>query len=70
MPDETLLNDGPAEDQRRQSHAFLDNVFEAIQDGLSILDTELNIVRVNQTMRDWYEHAQALQTKVRAVLDS
>jgi PAS domain S-box-containing protein len=37
-----------------ESEAFLNNVFECIQDGLSVLDKDLNIVRVNHTMKKWY----------------
>ena len=41
---------GPANRQTGQS--FLENVFNSIQDGISVLDTELTITRVNQ----WIEH--------------
>ncbi len=33
---------------------FLTNVFNSIQDGLSVLDNKMNIVRVNPTMEKWY----------------
>ncbi|MBN1935110.1 MAG: PAS domain-containing protein [Anaerolineae bacterium] len=35
---------------------FLQTVLDAIQDGISVLDTDLNIVRVNRTMEQWYAH--------------
>ena len=33
---------------------FVDAVFDTIQDGLSILDTDLTILRVNRVMKTWY----------------
>jgi len=44
----------------RESERFLDNVFSSIQDGLSILDNDMNIVRVNPAMEFWYVHALPL----------
>ena len=38
----------------RESEHFLQGVFEAIQDGISVLDTELNVTRVNQWMEKMY----------------
>lgn len=32
------------------------NLFNSIDDGISILDTDLNIIRVNFTMQKWYAH--------------
>lgn len=40
---------------RRSDAVFLDDVFESIRDGISVLDTELNILRVNQWMQRTYE---------------
>jgi PAS domain S-box-containing protein len=37
-----------------ESEAFLNNIFECIQDGLSVLDKDLNILRVNHAMKKWY----------------
>lgn len=37
--------------------------FDAIQDGISILDTDLNILRVNKVMEKWYSAAMPLQGK-------
>jgi len=39
------------------SERFLSNVFESIQDGISVLDIDMNILMVNQTMERWYAHA-------------
>ena len=33
---------------------FLNDVFDSIQDGISILDKDMNIVRVNKAMEKWY----------------
>nr|MDO8087274.1 PAS domain-containing sensor histidine kinase [Candidatus Sigynarchaeum springense]MDO8116192.1 PAS domain-containing sensor histidine kinase [Candidatus Sigynarchaeota archaeon] len=38
-------------------------VFNSIQDGISILDKELNIARVNPTMEKWYRHKMPLAGK-------
>ena len=38
----------------KYSENFLQNVFDAITDGISILDGKLNIVRVNQFIKDKY----------------
>lgn len=45
-----------AEAALQESERFLANVFMSIQDGLSILDPDLNILRVNPTMEKWYAH--------------
>jgi len=38
----------------RESERFLQSVFDAIQDGISVLDCDLNIIRVNQWMERMY----------------
>jgi PAS domain S-box-containing protein len=43
-----------------EREGFLANVFNSIQDGISILDTDMRIVRVNRTMEEWYEHMSPL----------
>ncbi len=43
-----------AEKALQESKNFLDSVFDSIQDGISILDRELNVVRVNKVMHQWY----------------
>ena len=35
---------------------FFFNVFNSIQDGLCVLDLEMNILRVNPAMEKWYAH--------------
>ncbi len=38
-------------------------VFNSIQDGISVLDTDLNIVRVNPIMEKWYDYALPFEGK-------
>jgi diguanylate cyclase (GGDEF)-like protein/PAS domain S-box-containing protein len=49
-----------AEQELRDRERFLNSIFASIQDGLSILDTDLNIVRVNPTLEQWYAHSLPL----------
>lgn len=44
----------------REGERFLSSVFASIQDGLSILDLDYQIVQVNPTMEKWYAHARPL----------
>ena len=46
-----------------EGEKFLASIFSSIQDGISILDTDLNIIRVNQAMEGWYAHALPLEGK-------
>ena len=52
-----------AEQAIQERERFLSSVFTSIQDGISILDTELNIIRVNPTMERWYPHAMPMMGK-------
>ncbi len=47
----------------KESERFLSEVFASIQDGISVLDTNLNIVRTNAAMEKWYAHAMPLTGK-------
>ncbi len=47
----------------RENERFLQAVFDGIQDGISVLDQDLNVVRVNHAMEYWYEHAMPLAGK-------
>ncbi|HMK75664.1 MAG TPA: PAS domain S-box protein, partial [Thermodesulfobacteriota bacterium] len=47
----------------REAEHFLSDIFASIQDGISILDKDMNIIRVNQTMERWYSHAMPLVGK-------
>jgi len=42
---------------------FLSSVFESIQDGISILDEDYRIIRVNPAIETWYAHALPLPGK-------
>jgi diguanylate cyclase (GGDEF)-like protein/PAS domain S-box-containing protein len=48
------------EDSLRQGERFLNSIFSSIQDGISILDCDMNIIQVNPTMENWYAHAMPL----------
>ena len=49
-----------AEDALLEKERFLQNVFDGIQDGISVLDPELNIIRVNQWMEKLYSDHKPL----------
>jgi len=51
------------DEKLRDSERVLRNVFDAITDGISVLDKELNIVRVNQFMKDMYSESMPLVGK-------
>jgi PAS domain S-box-containing protein len=51
------------EEEVQERERFLSSVFDSIQDGLSILDEDYNIIRVNSTMEKWYAHAVPLPGK-------
>jgi PAS domain S-box-containing protein len=42
---------------------FLNNIFSSIRDGISILDHELRIIRINPTIEEWYAHQMPLVGK-------
>jgi len=48
------------ENQLRSSETFLSNVFTSIQDGISVLDEDLNIMKVNPIMEKWYSHSMPM----------
>jgi len=52
-----------AEEALRKSEQFLQSVFDGIQDGINVLDTDLNIVRVNVWMERMYASQMPLQGK-------
>ena len=52
-----------AEDAIEQSERFLENILNSIQDGISVLDSDFRIVRVNDGMRLWYSHMLPLEGK-------
>jgi PAS domain S-box-containing protein len=52
-----------AEEALRESERFLASIFASIHDGLGIIDTEFNILRVNPALERWYAHAMPLVGK-------
>jgi len=44
-----------AEEELRANNIFLETVINAIQDGISVLDKDMTVMRVNPAMRLWYE---------------
>ncbi len=52
-----------AEEALQRSEAFLNYVFDSIQDGISVLDRDLNVIRTNFVMKEWYPHAIPLEGK-------
>lgn len=51
---EDITQQKRSEEALRQSEAFLENVLSSIQDGISVLDTNLNIIMTNKIMEKWY----------------
>ncbi len=52
-----------AEERLKASETFLNNVFDSIQDGISVLDRDLNIVRTNHVMEEWHPYMMPLEGK-------
>jgi len=48
------------EEALHESARFLASIFKSIQDGISILDKAMNIVRVNPVLEQWYAHNMPL----------
>lgn len=51
------------EEALRRGERFLSNIFSSIQDGISVLDREMNVIRVNATMENWYAYSMPLVGK-------
>lgn len=47
----------------RFKEKFLNDIFTSIQDGISVLDRDLTILKVNPSMERWYAHAMPLVGK-------
>ncbi len=43
-----------AENSMRESEFFFQTVFDTIQDGITVLDMDMNIVKMNRAMEVWY----------------
>lgn len=52
-----------AEDRLAENEHLLSSVFDSIQDGMSLLDTDLTIRRVNDVMKKWYAANLPLEGK-------
>ncbi|MFP4378888.1 MAG: PAS domain S-box protein [Candidatus Sumerlaeia bacterium] len=52
--DITLLR--RAEEQARESERFINSVLNAIQDGICVVDREMNVIRANNCLQEWYRH--------------
>jgi PAS domain S-box-containing protein len=48
------------EEALQEGERFLSSVFSSILDGISVIDSDFNIVQVNSTMEKWYNHALPL----------
>ncbi len=48
----------------RDSERFLNSIFDSIQDGISVLDTKMRILRVNRKMQEWYSHMTPLEGRI------
>ncbi len=51
------------QEKLKKSESFLQNIFDTIQDGISVLDQDLKILRVNNTIEKWYAHAMPITGK-------
>jgi len=52
-----------AETELSERERFLSGIFDSIQDGLSVLDMDYTILRVNKAMESWYAHVVPLVGK-------
>jgi len=55
ITDKKLVEESLANKER-----FLGSVFSSIQDGISVLDKDMNIIQVNSCMEKWYSHSMPL----------
>jgi len=49
-----------AEKEILEKERFMTSIFESIQDGISILDKNLTVIRVNAAMEKWYKDAMPI----------
>jgi PAS domain S-box-containing protein len=60
---EDITDRKKAEEALKGNERFLSDIFSGIQDGISVLDKDLNIVRVNPVMERRHSHAMPLVGK-------
>jgi len=58
-----VLERSRAGEALQKKERFLSDVFASIKDGISILDKNMNIIRVNPAMEQWYAYAMPLVGK-------
>lgn len=58
-----VIHEKALEKKLHESEDFLEVVFNAIQDGISVIDPDLNILRVNKTMGKWYPNKKIIGSK-------
>lgn len=61
--EKSIIERKKAKDVLQEKERFLSNIFESIQDGISILNKDMKIIRVNKTIEEWYKHASPLLGK-------
>ncbi|MCK5069852.1 MAG: transporter substrate-binding domain-containing protein, partial [Desulfocapsa sp.] len=58
-----IINRKIAEDELHKSERFLSNIFTSVQDGISVLDKDLNIIRTNAAIEQQYADKMPFQGK-------
>lgn len=51
------------EESIKQNEKFLNSIFNSVQDGISVLDKDLNILKTNWIMEQWYAENMPLKGK-------
>ena len=51
------------EEELQEAKKFLSNIFTSIQDGISIIDSNFNIISVNPAIESWYSNSKPLVGK-------
>ncbi|MFA6079432.1 MAG: PAS domain-containing protein, partial [Candidatus Omnitrophota bacterium] len=52
-----------AEKDLQENERFLSNIFSSIKDGICVLDKDMNIMRVNPIMEEWYKYEMPIVGK-------
>ncbi len=60
---EDITDRKKAEKKLEERERFLDSILTAVQDGISVLDTDLNIQFTNDIMKEWYAENAPLEGK-------